>query len=66
MNVLTLGTLIIFGIIFVSCWYFDSIYPIKLSINIIRYVVEDKVLEIEVELGMRDGHEYPFIGEGQH
>ncbi|EDV21172.1 DnaJ-like protein subfamily B member 11 [Trichoplax sp. H2] len=31
----------------------------------VKFVTEDKVLEVEVEVGMRDGHEYPFIGEGE-
>ena len=25
---------------------------------------EEKVLEVEVEPGMRDGQEYPFVAEG--
>jgi len=27
-------------------------------------VPEEKLLEIEIEPGMRDGQEYPFIAEG--
>ena len=29
-----------------------------------RFVNEEKSLEIEIEPGMRDGQEYPFISEG--
>ena len=29
-----------------------------------RFVTEEKVLEIEVEPGVADGHEIPFIAEG--
>ena len=29
-----------------------------------RMVPEEKLLEIEIELGMRDGQEYPFVAEG--
>jgi len=29
-----------------------------------RYVLEEKVLEIEIEPGMKDGYNYPFIAEG--
>ena len=28
-------------------------------------VPEEKVLEIEIEPGMRDGQEYPFVAEGK-
>ena len=30
----------------------------------LRYVLEEKVLEVEIELGMKDGYDYPFIAEG--
>ena len=30
-----------------------------------RLVSEEKMLEIEIEPGMRDGHSYPFIAEGE-
>ena len=30
-----------------------------------RFVPEEKVLEVEVEPGMRDGQEYPFVAEGK-
>ena len=30
-----------------------------------RLVPEEKVLEVEVEPGMRDGQEYPFVAEGE-
>ena len=26
---------------------------------------EEKTLEVEIEAGMRDGHSYPFIAEGE-
>ncbi|BFZ15379.1 hypothetical protein BsWGS_18418 [Bradybaena similaris] len=31
----------------------------------IRFVPEEKLLEIEIEPGMRDGQEYPFVAEGE-
>lgn len=31
----------------------------------IKYVNEEKLLEIEIEPGMIDGYEYPFLGEGE-
>lgn len=30
----------------------------------LRYVLEEKVLEVEIEPGMKDGYDYPFIAEG--
>jgi len=30
-----------------------------------KYVTEEKLLEVEIEPGMRDGHEYPFLAEGE-
>ena len=30
----------------------------------VRFVTKEKLLEIEVEMGMKDGQEYPFIAEG--
>ena len=33
-------------------------------VHIFRFVPEEKVLEVEVEPGMRDGQEYPFVAEG--
>ena len=30
----------------------------------LRFVTEEKVLEIEVEVGVADGYEIPFLGEG--
>ncbi len=30
-----------------------------------RMVPEEKLLEIEIEPGMRDGQEYPFVAEGE-
>jgi hypothetical protein len=29
-----------------------------------RYVLEEKILEVEIEPGMKDGYNYPFIAEG--
>ena len=31
---------------------------------LMRFVNEEKLLEIEIEPGMRNGQEYPFISEG--
>lgn len=31
----------------------------------VRFVSEEKLLEIEIEPGMRDGQEYPFVAEGE-
>ena len=31
-----------------------------------RYVNEERVLEVEIEPGMRDGQEYPFVAEGRY
>jgi DnaJ family protein B protein 11 len=28
-------------------------------------VTEEKQLEVEIEPGMRDGYEYPFLSEGE-
>ncbi|KAJ8320571.1 hypothetical protein KUTeg_002158, partial [Tegillarca granosa] len=33
--------------------------------NVSEMVPEEKVLEIEIEPGMRDGQEYPFVAEGE-
>ena len=30
----------------------------------IKFVTQEKLLEIEIEPGMRDGQEYPFVSEG--
>jgi len=35
------------------------------TIHLHRFVHEEKLLEIEIEPGMRDGQEYPFISEGR-
>jgi len=32
---------------------------------ICRLVTEERVLEVEIEPGMRDGQEYPFVAEGE-
>ncbi|KAL5005603.1 hypothetical protein ScPMuIL_016761 [Solemya velum] len=31
----------------------------------VKYVAEEKLLEIEIEPGMRNGQEYPFVAEGE-
>lgn len=31
----------------------------------VKFVNEEKILEVEVEPGMPDGFEYPFISEGE-
>ncbi|XP_041375031.1 dnaJ homolog subfamily B member 11-like isoform X2 [Gigantopelta aegis] len=31
----------------------------------VKFVPEEKLLEIEIEAGMRDGQEYPFVAEGE-
>lgn len=31
----------------------------------VTYVTKEKLLEVEVEPGMRDGQEYPFVAEGK-
>lgn len=41
----------------IICLYF--------SVNLFRFVNEEKSLEVEVEPGMEDGSEYPFYGEGE-
>ena len=38
-----------------------------MSINLTfltRYVLKEKVLEVEIEPGMKDGYQYPFVAEG--
>ena len=30
----------------------------------LRYVLKEKILEVEIEPGMKDGYQYPFIAEG--
>ena len=29
-----------------------------------KFVIKDQILEIEIEQGMTDGQEYPFLSEG--
>lgn len=29
-----------------------------------KFIIKDQVLEIEIEQGMVDGQEYPFVSEG--
>ena len=43
----------------------DIMTYIFIIFHVYRMVPEEKLLEIEVEPGMRDGQEYPFISEGQ-
>lgn len=31
----------------------------------VKFVLEEKILEMEIEPGMRDGYQYPFIAEGE-
>lgn len=31
----------------------------------VRYVLEEKVLEVEIEPGMKDSYQYPFVAEGE-
>lgn len=31
----------------------------------VKYETEEKILEVEIEPGMRDGYQYPFISEGE-
>lgn len=38
--------------------------PLSLS-HTYRLVTEERVLEVEIEPGMRDGQEYPFVAEGE-
>ena len=42
------------------CVCLESLY------SLFRYVLEEKVLEIEIEPGMKDGYNYPFIAEGMY
>ncbi len=35
------------------------------SLLLFRFVNEDRQLEVEVEVGMKDGYVYPFPGEGE-
>ena len=37
-----------------------------MTVTCYRYVLEEKVLEVEIEPGMRDGYQYPFVAEGTH
>jgi hypothetical protein len=43
----------------------NLIKRIYLSLYLSRLVPEEKLLEIEIEPGMRDGQEYPFVAEGK-
>jgi len=52
-------------------WYrLTRVVPDKGPLNwcvcvfVFRMVPEEKLLEIEIEPGMRDGQEYPFVAEG--
>lgn len=35
------------------------------ALPVFRLVNEERTLEVEIEPGVRDGMEYPFIGEGE-
>lgn len=39
-----------------ECW---------VALSFFRLVNEERTLEVEIEPGVRDGMEYPFIGEGE-
>lgn len=41
-----------------------AVIPIRRFILFVRMVSEEKLLEIEIEPGMKDGQEYPFTAEG--
>ena len=35
------------------------------QVSLFRFVSEERVLEVEIESGMRDGQEQRFVGEGE-
>ena len=46
----------------VFIWFLKRAYlP---ALNFLRYVLKEKILEVEIEPGMKDGYQYPFIAEG--
>ena len=53
----------------VQCVSFSSrplfVHVFEVNVLFCRLVSEEKTLEIEIEPGMRDGHTYPFIAEGE-
>lgn len=38
---------------------------VNVFIDVLRLVNEERTLEVEIEQGVRDEMEYPFIGEGK-
>lgn len=55
-NVPTSGSEVLGGVgvlLLMLCW---CVY--------LRYVLQEKILEVEIEPGMKDGYQYPFIAEG--
>ena len=56
------------GLISTNAWPSVSILKIvfcsQFHNSYYRLVPEEKLLEIEIEPGMKDGQEYPFIAEG--
>jgi len=52
----------------VGTWGFRNLYwHCDRNVCIVfRMVPEEKLLEIEIEPGMRDGQEYPFVAEGNY
>ena len=42
----------------------DAIFSTKYVAFVYRMVPEEKLLEVEIEPGMRDGQIYPFVAEG--
>lgn len=50
--------------LFVFSLYFSFLFFILHSLYL-RLVNEERTLEVEIEPGVRDGMEYPFIGEGK-
>ena len=45
-------------------WARDCHVACDYHVTQLRYVLEEKVLEVEIEPGMKDGYDYPFIAEG--
>lgn len=47
-----------------SCYHLMLETQHLLVLPLCRLVNEERTLEVEIEPGVRDGMEYPFIGEG--
>ena len=43
----------------------DRYFSTKYVTFVCRMVPEEKLLEVEIEPGMRDGQIYPFVAEGK-